>query len=124
MSVNGVADATPVVIGFAEWRLPKGGTTPVFVIGSDMRDGGIRPWDMVEGSIDALTIPNAVAVDRTYFDRLGITDSATAEIRDQKVQVMAVTKGIRSFTTTPYVFTPLDRARAYTGIARTRRRIF
>ena len=30
---------------------------------------------------------------------------ATAEIRDQKVEVRAVTKGIRSFTTTPYVFT-------------------
>ena len=26
-----------------------------------------------------------------------------------------VTKGIRSFTTTPYVFAVLDRARAYTG---------
>ena len=27
----------------------------------------------------------------------------------------AVTKGIRSFTTTPFVFTTLDRARAYIG---------
>ena len=34
-----------------------------------------------------------------------------AEIRGQKVQVAAVSRGIRSFTTTPYVFTPLDRAR-------------
>jgi putative ABC transport system permease protein len=31
------------------------------------------------------------------------------------VEVRAVTKGIRSFTTTPYVFTTLDRARAFTG---------
>jgi putative ABC transport system permease protein len=31
--------------------------------------------------------------------------------------VKAVSKGIRSFTTTPYVFAPLVRARAYTGIA-------
>src|SRR6266480_1111039 len=30
---------------------------------------------------------------------------------------MAVTRGIRSFTTTPYAFTGLDRARAYTGIS-------
>jgi putative ABC transport system permease protein len=28
-----------------------------------------------------------------------------------------ITNGIRSFTTTPYVFTSIDRARAYTGIA-------
>jgi putative ABC transport system permease protein len=118
LSVSGVADARPVVIGFGEWRLPKEGTTPVFIIGSDMRGGGIRPWDIVEGSIDALTIPGAVAIDRTYFDRLGVDRLGdTAEIRDQKVQVLAVTNGIRSFTTTPYVFVPLDRARAYTGIA-------
>jgi len=32
----------------------------------------------------------------------------------------AVTNGIRSFTTTPYVFTQLDRARAYTGTPRTK----
>jgi putative ABC transport system permease protein len=42
---------------------------------------------------------------------------ANAEIRDQKVQVTAVTKGIRSFTTTPFAFTGLDRARSYTGIS-------
>jgi putative ABC transport system permease protein len=118
LSVNGVAEAIPVVIGFGEWRLPNGGTTPVFIIGSDMRAAGLRPWNLIEGSIDALSVPNAVAVDRSYFAQLGVTGiGASAEIRDQKVQVMAVTKGIRSFTTTPYVFTPLDRARAYTGIS-------
>jgi putative ABC transport system permease protein len=118
LSINGVTQATPMVIGFAEWRLPNGGTTPVFVIGSDLRVPGLHPWDLVAGSIDALWIPNTVAIDQSYFERLGIEGlGASAEIRDQKVQVAAVTKGIRSFTTTPYVFTALDRARAYTGIA-------
>ncbi len=116
LSVNGVTDVTAVVIGFAEWRLPGGGTTPVFVIGSDVRAPGLHPWNVIAGNIDALSIPNTVAVDQTYFDRLGIKGlGATAEIRDQKVEVVAVTKGIRSFTTTPYVFTSLDRARSYTG---------
>jgi hypothetical protein len=73
---------------------------------------------LVTGSIDALSIPGAVAVDQSYFKRLGIKGmGASAKIRDQKVQVMAVTKGIHSFTTTPYVFTALDWARAYTGIS-------
>ena len=116
LSVNGVTDVTSVVIGFAEWRLPSGGTTPVFVIGSDVRAPGLHPWNVVAGNIDALSVPNTVAADQTYFDRLGIKGlGATAEIRDQKVEVVAVTKGIRSFTTTPYVFTSLDRARSYTG---------
>lgn len=118
LTVAGVADATPVVIGFAEWRVPAGGSTPVFLVGSDLRETGLRPWNVIEGSVDSLTIPHAVAVDETYFDRLGITGlGATAEIRNQKVEVTAVTKGIRSFTTTPYVFTAIDRARSYIGVS-------
>ncbi len=31
--------------------------------------------------------------------------------------MLAITNGIRSFTTTPYVFSSIDRARAYTGTA-------
>jgi putative ABC transport system permease protein len=116
LSVSGVTDVTSVVIGFAEWRLPSGGTTPVFVIGSDVRAPGLHPWNVIAGSSEALSAPNTVAVDQTYFDRLGVKGlGATAEIRGQKVEVVAVTKGIRSFTTTPYVFTSLDRARSYTG---------
>jgi putative ABC transport system permease protein len=118
LSVNGVAQAIPVIIGFADWQIPAGGTTPVFIVGSDLRAGGLLPWNLVEGSLEALAIPGAVAVDRSYFNRLGISGiGSTAEIREQKVEVRAVTKGIRSFTTTPYVFTTADRARAYTGVS-------
>ena len=118
LSINGVVQAAPVVIGYAEWRIPAGGTFPVFIVGSDLREGGLLPWNLVEGSLEALVIPGAVAVDRSYFGRLGIDGiGANAEIRGQKVEVRAVTSGIRSFTTTPYVFTTLDRARAFTGTA-------
>jgi putative ABC transport system permease protein len=118
MAVNGVAEAAPLVIGFAQWRLPGGGTTPVFIVGSELRGLGLHPWDLVAGRIDDLSIPGAVAIDQSYFARLGTSGmGANAEIRDQKVEVAAVTKGIRSFTTTPYAFTGLDRARAYTGIS-------
>ena len=118
LSINGVAQAIPVVIGFADWKIPAGGTTPVFIVGSDLRAGGLLPWNVVEGSIEALSIPGAIAVDQSYFERLGINGiGASAEIRGHKVEVRAVTKGIRSFTTTPYVFTALDRARGYTGVS-------
>jgi putative ABC transport system permease protein len=81
----------------------------------------LQPWNLVEGQIEALANPKAVAVDRTYFDRLGISGiGATAEIRQQPVQVAAVTNGIRSFTTTPFVFMDIDRARAHTGVPSTK----
>jgi putative ABC transport system permease protein len=117
LSIDGVAEVIPVVIGFADWRMPSGATTPVFVIGTDLRSGGLQPWDLVEGRIEALSTPRAVAVDRSYLDRLGISGmGATAEIRQQFVRVAAVTNGIRSFTTTPFIFMDVDRARSHTGI--------
>ena len=125
LTVTGVADATPVVIGFAEWRSPAGGSTPVFLVGSDLRDTGLRPWNIIAGSIEALSIPNAVAVDETYFDRLGITGlGATAEIRNQKVEVTAVT---RAFVRSPQPRTssrPSTARGALSECLRTRPHIF
>src|SRR5215468_16778 len=116
LSINEVTQALPIVIGFAQWRLPSGGTTPVFIVSSGARVSGLHPWNLVEGSLADLAIPGAVAIDQSYFDRLGTKGlGARAEIRDQKVEVTAVTKGIRAFTTTPYVFTSLDQARAFVG---------
>jgi putative ABC transport system permease protein len=118
LSVAGVASATPVVIGFAQWRTPSGGNTPIFMIGSDPRDEGLHPWNIIEGRVESLAVPGAVAIDRSYFDRLETTRIGDyAEIADQRVQVLVITNGIRSFTTTPYVFAAIDRARAYTGTA-------
>ena len=125
LAIKGVTDVVPVVIGFAEWRLPSGGTTPVFVVGSDLRKRALPPWNLVAGSIDDLSVPNTIAVDQSYLARLAVDRiGAAAEIRGQKAQVAALTKGIRSFTTTPYVFVPLERARAYTGIAPTKSTYF
>src|ERR1700722_12107245 len=41
LSVPGVTAAIPVVIGFTAWTVPSGGTTPVFVIGSDSANAGL-----------------------------------------------------------------------------------
>ncbi|MGB7831503.1 MAG: ABC transporter permease [Xanthobacteraceae bacterium] len=116
LAVPGVADVTPVLIGFTYWRKPNGKSqTPVFLVGTS--PGGLQPWNLVQGSLTDLSTPQAVAVDRSYFDRLGVAELGDyGEIGDKKARVAAVTKGIRSFTTTPYVFMPLDRARAYLGV--------
>jgi Barrel-sandwich domain of CusB or HlyD membrane-fusion len=116
LSIEGVTEVDPILISFAQWRMPDGGASPVLVIGSDLRGGGLLPWNVVEGSVAALSIPDAVAADRTYLDRLGVKGLGDAgEMRDRRAEIRAITKGIRSFTTTPYIFTQLERARAYTG---------
>jgi putative ABC transport system permease protein len=116
-AVSGVSQVIPMVIGFADWRLPGGSMTPVFVVGSDLKTEALVPWNLVAGSLQALSAPKAVAVDKTYFDRLGVTGiGSAAEIRGQPVTVAALTDGIRSFTTTPYVFAEVERARSYLGL--------
>lgn len=116
VGVDGVAGVVPLIIGFSDWRLDSGEMTPVFIVGADLRDGILKPWHVVEGSAEALSERGNVAVDRSYFQRLGASGiGATAEIRGRRVRVAAVTDGIRSFTTTPYVFVDLKSARTYTG---------
>jgi putative ABC transport system permease protein len=118
LSAPGVESVEELVVGFAGWRKPKGGTTAVLVVGSDQSNDGLAPWDVVEGRASDLAAPSAVAVDRSYFTDLGLERiGETAEINDQRVTVKAVTLGIRSFTTLPYVFTSLNRARALLGAA-------
>jgi putative ABC transport system permease protein len=118
LSVDGVTQAIPVVVGYASWRKPNGGaSTPVLVVGAPTTSAGLQPWNVVEGSLDDLSMPDGVAIDRSYFEQLGIAQiQGRAEINNQKARVVAVTNGIRSFTTTPQVFASLERARTYLGV--------
>jgi putative ABC transport system permease protein len=118
LAIPGVTGVIPVAAGFSKWRKPDGGTMVVIIVGSNINEVGLQPWNLVEGSIDDLATPNGIVIDRSYFKRLGITGiGQSAEIRDQKVRVVAVTNMIRSFTTAPFIFTTLERARAFLNAA-------
>jgi putative ABC transport system permease protein len=117
LKIEGVSKVVPGVAGFSAWRLPDGAMTSVFIIGTDPTFGGLSPWNVVQGTAQSLNTPRTVVIDRSYSDRLGVSDvGATAQIRGLPVTVGAVTDGIRSFTTTPYVFSGLSDAWAYTGL--------
>ena len=96
LAIDGVAEVIPVVVGFSAWRTPDGTMTPVFVVGSHFATGALSPWNVVEGTVQSLTAPGTVAVDRSYYNRLGAAGvGATRQIRGQPVTVGAVTDGIR-----------------------------
>ena len=111
LSTPGVADTEELVVGFAAWRKPKGGTTAVLLVGSDHKNGTLKPWNITGGSVEDLAAPFSVAVDDTYFADLGVRQ-ARRHGRDQQHAgtIDAVTHGIRSFTTLPYVFISLNSA--------------
>jgi putative ABC transport system permease protein len=117
LATPGVGAVIPLVVAFAEWRKPGGGSTTAVIVGANPEDGGLAPWDVVDGSVAALAAPDAIAVDRTYLADLGIAGMGdTAQIENGRVRVRAITEGIRSFTMAPYVFTTLSRARSLLGV--------
>ena len=112
LATPGVAGTEDLIVGYAGWRKPKGGTTAVLLIGTEWARGGLQPWNVVEGNVAELSAPTAIAADRSYFRDLGVDGlDATAEVNNAKVRVAVVTNGIRSFTTQPYIFMSIERAR-------------
>jgi len=112
LATPGVQSVVPIVVAFAEWRKPAGGSTRVVVVGSDSDDHGLIPWSLAEGTLEDIKAPDAIAVDRSYLGELGINGIGdTAQIATGRVKVRALTSGIRSFTQSPYVYTTLNRAR-------------
>ncbi len=117
LSVPGVVSAAPIMVTFAEWRKPQGGSTTAIVVGSNAEDGGLRPWGLIQGDEQAIADPGGVAVDRTYLADLGVSAVGdVAQIEQGRVRVTAITDGIRSFTMAPFVFTTLNRARGLLGV--------
>ncbi|MEQ1576533.1 MAG: FtsX-like permease family protein [Hyphomicrobium sp.] len=113
LTVKGVKSVEELIAGYALWRRPTGGSAAVLVIGSDQKAGTLVPWNIVDGNVKALAAPSAVSVDQTYLSELGVEKAGSlAEINGTRVSVAAVSQGIRSFTTVPYVFTTLERARS------------
>ena len=114
LATKGVERVDPLIVGFAEWRRPRGGSTSVIVVGSDPRSATLAPWDVVSGKAQDLMAPDSVAVDETYAEQLGVAKTGDlARIEGLLARVSVITKGIRSFTTSPYVFSSLSQARAF-----------
>jgi putative ABC transport system permease protein len=116
LSTPGVANAEDMVVSFAKWRKPEGGTTTILLVGSEEVSDAPLPWNIVEGSREALQANNTVAIDQSYFPDLGIKAiNNHGEINGVDVEIAATTKRIRSFTTLPFVFTSIENARRLTG---------
>ncbi len=116
LSTPGVASVESMVVGFSAWRKPHGGKKAFILVGLDYENGGLAPWNLDQGTIEDLAAPYSVAIDKSYFKDLGIEKIGDfAEINNMRVRVGAVTKNIRSFTTLPYAFTTINRARQFTN---------
>jgi len=112
--VPGVARAERMILAFGQFKLPDGGTQGVQVVGIEPDAHLLRPWNLVAGDQRRISDIDGIVVDRTEFGKLKIEKlGERREISDTRAKVVGLTEGIRSFTTSPFVFTNLDTARAY-----------
>jgi putative ABC transport system permease protein len=113
-SVPGVERAERVLMNFAQFKLATGGDLGVQIVGIESGGSLLAPWHVVAGDARRLGEPGAIVVDRSEYAKLGIERVGVAtEISGVRAEVVAMTQGIRSFTTSPIVFTDLRSARAY-----------
>ena len=116
-AVRGVADAQKLITRWTQWKRHDGGQDSVQIVGINVDDPMERPWNLVQGRVEDLKSPDAVILDELYKQKLGVTGMGEVfEIGGHRARVVGFTRGIRSFTTSPYVFTTFKNAQNYTGL--------
>src|SRR6516225_1615516 len=121
LATPGVASAEKYIVRFTQWKTPNGAEQSVQVVGFNpyTKIGG--PWNVVQGDVEDLKTPDAVMIDQLYANKLGVKNVGEIfEINGRRARVVGFTKGIRAFTTTPYVFTRSKMRRHSGGWKRTR----
>lgn len=110
--VEGVERAEPYIVMYGQATMPDGRFENVVVVGSEPGSLLGNAWVMADGDARAVRRPDGVFVDVCDLDRLGYPRIGDVrEINGQRARIVGMTNGIVSFTTSPYVFTTLDRAR-------------
>jgi putative ABC transport system permease protein len=114
----GVADARRMIVYFVNWKRPDGGTESAAVVGMELGQPMGQPWNVVKGNTDDLGLDDSVFIDELYLEKLGVHGIGDrVEINGRRARVAGLTSGIRSFTTSPYIFTNLRNAREYARLA-------
>jgi putative ABC transport system permease protein len=117
-SVSGVEWAVPLFKGVQRARLRDGNYEQIALVGIESSTLIGRPGRVLEGNIEELRSPDAVAIDQLGVERLGgpknIHLGTTFEINDHRVRVVAIVQTQKSFQNFPFVYTTYERALSVT----------
>lgn len=117
LAVPGVDRAERLLVAFAPWHKPKGGFESVLIVGFDPDGGMVGPWNLVAGDPADLRRPDTVMVDDLALGKLGVSGVGdSAEIFNHRARLVGMTHGLRSFTTSPYIFASFANAINYTNL--------
>lgn len=116
-AVPGVGDAQKIITHWTGWKRHDGGQESVQIVGINVDSPLERPWNLVEGRVEDLKSPDAVILDDLYKQKLGVTQVGEVfEVGGHRARVVGFTHGIRSFTTSPYVFTSFKNAQNFAAV--------
>lgn len=118
LSVEGVAWAAPLYTGLQTVKMEDGSSKQVTLIGLDATTLAGAPPRMIEGTLEALRLPDGVIIDEYAVGDLGKTLGRPLvigdvfELNDHRAVVVGICEAYRSFTGGAYLFTTYDRALA------------
>lgn len=116
LETPGVAEAEKYMQNFVRWKRPDGREENIQIIGVRPGSSMGQPWSLVEGSVDALKQEDSVIIDDLYKEKLGVQKIGDrVEIGDHRARVVGFTHGIRSFTTSPFVYATFKQSLDYTN---------
>jgi putative ABC transport system permease protein len=112
-SVDGVASAEGMYVGFAFWQRPDGQQVGIELVGVGADDPSL-PWAMRSGATDSIHQPHTVVADALNVQALGVSEIGDeVEISGRRATLGGISRGVRTFTSAPFVFTSLDSAMDY-----------
>ena len=116
-AVPGVEDAQKIIAHWTQWKRHDGAQESVQIVGVNVDSPLERPWNLVAGRVEDLKSPDAIILDELYKQKLGVTQIGEVfEVGGHRARVVGFTRGIRSFTTSPYVFTTFKNAQNFVGL--------
>jgi putative ABC transport system permease protein len=116
LSTPGVLQAEKYMQNFARWKKPDGGVENIQIIGFHPGSGVGEPWNIVQGDAMDVKLEDGVIVDELYREKLGVQKIGDrVEIGNHRARIVGFTHGIRSFTTSPFVYTSFKNSLNYTN---------
>lgn len=107
--------AKPISLSWGFLKLPDGSQELVEIIGYDPAVPVGGPWEMASGAAGAVGDGDKMIVDESAEQRLGeLLLGGSWEVNDRPLKLVGLSRGAKTFTTAPIVFTSYDLAQEMT----------
>lgn len=112
--VPGVERVEPLVMTGGTWRSPSGEINLIRMFGFQPDGQLFSDFRLKSGDLGNLKQPYTVLVDESVLDSLGIAQvNDTASLGSTTLKVVGLTQDSQSITSSPYLFTSVENAKAF-----------